>query len=424
MPNLPHTMPPANGQNACGGLVFGPSKDRHDSVLVLRMTADASSVRLMHGIKRCADEEGWTIRRIDCRIEDGTILFGGKGKDGGELDIASLIDLWRPVGLLADCGVAHTSLGAIAARKRLPVVFCDLFPQGLKRRVACISSDSESIAVAAFGELARLGFDHYAFVPSCRNPQWSVEREAVFRRLVAKSAATYWGFPNGTDDDPVGRMRLLEQWIGGLPKPCGVFAANDLEAERVISACQLSGLLIPEDIAVVGVDNRVDICESGRTSLTSVVQDMDACGYHAAKVLGSVVAGKKPDERFLKFGAAGIVRRASTRLLNVRDPQVSKAVEFIRIHASERIKKADVLRIMGCGRSRADERFKAGTGHSIIDELHERRVDVVKDLLAHREIDIKAIPDFSGFASAIDMRRVFKRVTGVTPGRFRKKFCR
>lgn len=397
---------------------------RNEIVLVLRMTSDASSVRLMNGIKRCADEEGWSIRRIDCRLENGNILFGGSGKDGGALDVASLIDLWRPVGLLADCGVARSSLCAMAARKRLPVVFCDLFPQRLKRKAACISSDSESIALAAFGELARLGFAHYAFVPSCGNPQWSVEREVVFRRLVSKSAATYWVFPDSTDDDSVGRIRHLEQWMGGLPKPCGVFAANDLEAERVIAACQRLGLAIPEDIAVVGVDNRVDICESGLTSLTSVVQDMDGCGYRAAKVLGSIIAGRKPDERMMKFGAAGVVRRASTRLLNTVDPSVAKAVEFIRIHASEPIKKVDVLRIMGCGRSRADERFKAGTGHSIIDELHERRVDVVKDLLVHKDLDIKTIPDFSGFASAIDMRRVFKRMTGITPSRFRKEFCR
>ena len=232
-----------NGQNACDGIVFGPPEDRRDSVLVLRMTADASSVQLMNGIKRCADEEGWTIRRIDCRIEDGSIHFGGKGRSGGSFDIAALIDLWRPVGILADCGVAHASLGAIAARKRLPVVFCDLFPQGLNSKTACISSDSGSIAEAAFRELVRLGFEHYAFVPSYRNPQWSVERGDVFRRFVLKAAGTYWSFP-GSADDPVGRLELLEKWIVGLPKPCGVFAANDLEAERVVSACQRSGLAI------------------------------------------------------------------------------------------------------------------------------------------------------------------------------------
>lgn len=404
--------------------MIGTSTDRRDSVLVLRMTADASSVRLMNGIKRYADKKGWAIRRIDLRIEKGHILFDSKDKDGIAPNIASLIDLWHPIGILADCGCSHTSIVAIAAQKRIPVVFCDLFPHNLNSKTVCISSDSSSVAEAAFRELARLGLEHFAFVPSRRNPQWSVEREAVFRQLVSRAAATYCCFSCGFDDNPVGRLGIMGQWIVGLPKPCGIFAANDLNAEFVVSACQRSGLSIPEDIAVVGVDNRVDICESCAPSLTSVMQDMDSCGYLAAKALAAVIDGRKPDELSLKFGAAGVVRRASTRLLNTSDSSVAKAVEFIRIHARERIKKADVLRVMGCGRSRADERFKAGTGHSIIDELHERRVEEVKELLAHKDLDIKTIPDFSGFASVVDMRRVFKRITGITPGKFRREICR
>ncbi len=388
-------------------------------VLVLRLTAEDSSVRLMKGVKRYADKAGWTLRRLDYRTVDGALVQDGTNEP---LDIRGLLKLWRPLGLIVDAGVAPAQLPDIFGRSRIPLVFSDLSPgeaRGRALATAYVASDAEAVAEAAFNELARQGVASFAYVPF-RNPGWSWSRARgeQFARRARASGAAFSCF--AASDVGERRTRALAAWLKGLPKPCGVFAANDAEAERVRNACLAAGVGIPDEVALVGVDNRRDICESGDPTLTSVEQDFETCGYLSARQLDRLASGEKlPKGRAVTFGVSQVVRRASTRRLVVCDGRVARALEFVRLHAADRITPPDVVAVMGCRRSYADQRFRECTGHTILDEIRIRRVELVKELVRRDDCDRASLYCYSGFASMIDLRRVFKALTGQTLSQWR-----
>ncbi len=370
-------------------------------VLVLRIAVDESSVRLMKGIRRYADMAGWTLLRIDYR----DILDG-------------LVDLWRPVGFLADAGLSAETLSEVPRLNGIPVVFCDSSPDAVgagQAPSAYVSSDAEAVAGAAFDELVRQGFGHFAYVPFVADPcrAWSVRRGDVFARRARAHGATFSRFSVPTTT-AAQRMRALRTWLTALPRPCGVFAANDVVSECVRSICLAEGIGIPEEIALVGVDNRRDICESGDPTLTSVEQDFESCGYLSAQTLDRLLAGEDIRGQSLTFGVAQVVRRASTQRLPVCDGRVMRALEFIRRHATDRITSADVIAVMGCRRSCAYQRFRACLGHTILEEIRSRRIARVKELLRGGDHDLASLPDYCGFSSLVDLRRVFKAETGRT----------
>ncbi len=377
-------------------------------VLVLRIAVDESSVRLMKGIRRYADMAGWTLLRIDYR----DILDG-------------LADLWRPVGLLADAGLSAETLSEVPRLNGIPVVFCDGSPDAVgagQAPSAYVSSDAEAVAGAAFDELVRQGLGHFAYVPFVADPcrAWSVRRGDVFARRARAHGATFSRFSVPTTT-AAQRMRALRTWLTALPRPCGVFAANDVVSECVRSICLVEGIGIPEEIALVGVDNRRDICESGGPTLTSVEQDFESCGYLSAQTLDRLLAGEDIRGQSLTFGVAQVVRRASTQRLPVCDGRVMRALEFIRRHATDRITSADVIAVMGCRRSCAYQRFRACLGHTILEEIRSRRIARVKELLRGGDHDLASLPDYCGFSSLVDLRRVFKAETGRTLTQWREK---
>ena len=376
-------------------------------VLVLRMTFDDSSERLLRGINRFAVAAGWDLRRIDFR----------GGLDG-------LVGLWHPVGILADAGISVETLSAVRGLNGTPIVFCDRSPDAGGADLASfayVSSDAEAVTGAAFDELARQGLVHFGYVPFADRPccSWSVARGIAFAARVRAAGATFSRF-----DSPATaarRMRELRTWLAALPKPCGVFAANDEEAERVRDVCAVANIGIPNEIALVGVDNRRDICESGAPTLTSVEQDFVACGFQSAQTLGRMLSGEDIRGRIATFGVAQVVRRASTQRLPVCDGRVMRALDFIRRHAGERITSADVLAVMGCRRSYGYQRFRECLGHTILDEIRSRRIARVKEQIRRDDRDLASLPDYCGFSSMTDLRRVFKAATGLTPAQWREK---
>lgn len=401
---------------------YGRKRDPADGspcVLVLRLTAEESSVRLMKGVKRYADKAGWSLRRLDYRTADGVLVQDGTNEP---LDVRGLLKLWRPIGLIVDAGLLSVHVPDIFGRSRIPIVFSDCSPDEMRGRApvsACVAGDADALAEAAFDELARQGVASFAYVPFT-DPGWSWSRARgeAFERRVRVSGAAFSGFSAPESDER--RTRALAAWLKGLPKPCGVFAANDAEAERVRNACLSAGVGIPDEVVLMGVDNRRDICESGDPTLTSVEQDFEACGYLSARQLDRLVSGERlPKGRAVAFGVSQVVRRASTRRLVVYDGRVARALEFIRLHATDRITPPDVVAVMGCRRSYADQRFRECTGHTILDEIRSRRVGRVKELVRRDACGSASLCSHSGFASMIDLRRVFKALTGQTLSQWR-----
>ena len=189
----------------------------------------------------------------------------------------------------------------------------------------------------------------------------------------------------------------------------------------MLSAALFSFFLVPDDLAVIGVDDAHDICEHTTPTLSSVKPDFRRGGELAALLLA---ARLRDSERFRgsrrrTFGPLMVVPRASTRRLAAHDAAVSEAIDLIRREACSGLTAARVLGRFPCSRRQAEMRFRKATGHSVLDEIHDVQLARAKDLLREGTMPLKAISDFCGFENPNSLRKFFKARTGRTMSEWR-----
>ena len=327
------------------------------------------------------------------------------------------LDLWMPDGCIVESGSLEYRF-QLSEFGRMPVVFLDRHPSSVEKGAACVSSDAESIARAAVRELMPLGFANYAYFAFHVKTPWSEERGREFVRIMRGQ-----GY-----DPPVLTVRPttsdlredVDRIVSALPRPCGVFAANDVVAEQVVESCQRLGIFVPDKIAVVGVDDDEQICENASVSISSVRQDFAQAGRMAVDALVDLMAHPRRRAENRLFGAVGVMRRASTRLAQ-RDRRVIAGLEQIRLHACERMTVPQVVTAMGCSRRLADILFGKIVGHTISQEINSVRIARACALLRQSGKSIAQISDLCGFSSDIVFRRVFMSEFGCSPRAWKRQ---
>ena len=217
-------------------------------------------------------------------------------------------------------------------------------------------------------------------------------------------------FRGGTDaaNDSRGPRRL--------PKPAGVFAAYDIKGRQLLDACRDAGVAVPEEIAVVGVDNDELLCGLATPPLSSVIPNTRRTGYEAARLLDRMLQGEEvpPEGHFIP--PLGVHARQSTDILAVEDREIAAAMRFIREQACDGITVEDVLRAVPLSRRVLERRFRAVVGRTPHEEILRLRLDRVKQLLAETDLSLERISTLAGFAHPEYMSVAFKREIGVTPG--------
>ena len=332
-----------------------------------------------------------------------------------DADVKKLLSFWRPDGCIVECGGRSNPFRTLDF-KGTPVVFLDCDPNTVGDNTICIYSDADDIAACAARELLPLGFSDYAYLPFPEKRYWSIARGETFAAYVAENGKKLCRFrSNGGKLDSERLHVELVGWAKRLPRPCGVFAANDTLANAFARAVFESGFSIPQDFAVVGVDDDTHLCENTMVSITSIATANEYAGYLAAESLVKLIRSRqRPSKTRMMFGVEKLQRRASTSPLRNADTRVLKAMEFIRRHATERVTPTNVVEVMGCSRRLADLRFREAVGHSILDEIHSVRLEKVKELICGSKMDVSALPDFCGYGSVADLRRDFKKRVGMT----------
>lgn len=314
-------------------------------------------------------------------------------------DVAELLSFWRPDGCIVNNDRLPEKLFA-----DFPAVFCHRLPETFLPRHAYISYDEKAMSEAAARELLSLDLATYAFVPSPMNDYWSQTREQHFVHMLGLNGHGIAVFRHpGRRKSPPKRQAHLADWLADLPKPAGVFAANDIVAATVISACAHRKLGIPEDVAVIGVDNIESICETVRPSLSSVAADVVVRRDASYQLLSRLISGEPLESRQVKVKPLGVVRRASTLHFKKVDPAVLAACDLIRRRACEGLKARDVAATFPCGRRMAEIRFRAILGHSILDEIRAVRRAKAREATAslriHSRDEIAASCGYSSWSS-------------------------
>jgi LacI family transcriptional regulator len=212
----------------------------------------------------------------------------------------------------------------------------------------------------------------------------------------------------------------LTAWLESLEKPVGLMAANDARARHVLEACRAIGLRVPEDVAVLGVDNDDVICELTDPPLSSIEHGAASLGYQAAALLDQLMNGKKPKHMSTGVPPKEVVARRSTDILAIEDPEVAAAMAYLHENSCRPIRIADVVAAVQVSRSTLETKFKAVTGRTIHNEIRRLQIDSVRSLLATTDLPIKQIAAMAGFAHIHYMTTIFHQHTGWTPAEYRK----
>ena len=284
-------------------------------------------------------------------------------------EVEELLAFWHPDG----CIVNNDRLPA-EAFANYPTVFNHRIFETDNPLHAAIVFDEKAVAESAARHLLSLDLASYAYVPPQANEQWSQMREQHFVHILGLNGygLVSYIYPRKHLTAPKQTAHLAD-WLASLPRPVGVFAANDAIAVNVIAACGHLRLEIPQDVAVLGVDNDESICEAMRPTLSSIATDTMTTKLESNKLLEGLISGKPPQCRRIIVKPLGVVRRASTLRVPKNDPAVVAACELIRQRACNGLKARDVAATFPCGRRMAEIRFRAMLGHSILDEIRAVR---------------------------------------------------
>lgn len=392
---------------------------RENTLLVLTRSILARDREEMRGIARAAHDAGWRLTTVEYGSATASRFHGLKS--GDMPDLAALARLWRPAAVIVECGGEESGL-RLDSLRGIPVVLLDA-PDGALASLppgpaGIVSSDADSIAEHAARELILPEVADYAYVPWLRDTAWSRARGEAFARLVALNRRAFHSFPAQDGESLAEWEGRLAGWLRRLPRPVGVFAANDYVAERVVGAAARIGMAVPDDAAVVGVDNDEELCERAAVSLSSVATANERAGALAVRLALKMASGS--GGLSATFGAARLARRASSRHLAVQDFRVRKGLEQIRREATRGLTAGEVAKTMGCSRRWAEMRFRAVTGKSILEEIHDVRFARARDLLANGDMTLAEVAAECGYASSAFFRHAFARRTGMTPKKARE----
>lgn len=337
------------------------------------------------------------------------------------------IQLWGGAGIIARVETKEIAQEIIKAN--VPTVILDPEPELVAQvpqlaDLSNVRSDSEGAARIAAQHLLERGFENLAFV-GLRGRVWSDRRREAFCQAVEGFGFDPYVYeqPRRKTDRAWEREHLkLSTWIQELPKPVGIMACNDDCGHGVLEACRQAGVDVPEEVAVIGVDDDDLFCDLADPPLSSVALNAEHGGYRTAHLLDQLMRGNVQTKQTLIVEATQETPRRSTDVKVFNGPEVSAALSFIHRNRSKDFTVDDVANAIGVSRRNLEVKFRKSVGRTILTEIQRIRLDHVKRMLRETDLSIPRIAEASGFNSASYLTQVFRKDIGVTPVGYRSKF--
>jgi len=295
----------------------------------------------------------------------------------------------------------------------------------LVRGIPRVHTDEEHVGRMAAAHFMERGFRNLACY-TYPVGLLSREREAAFRRHAAAaglSVATYqWPLKRPYKRHPLVLDSGLQTWLKSLPKPVGILAANDSLAFELMESCLLAGIHVPEEVAVLGVDNNTVVCDLTEPPLSSIELDTSRIGFEAASLLERLMVQQSSADVTVLVPPVRVVERQSTDVVAVSDPKVAAALRFIRLHAHEGIQVNDILHAIPMARRVLESRFRRFLGRTPMEEIRRVRMEKAKEMLERTDIPVEQVAERCGFKDVKRLYVVFRSFTGMTPARWRRHF--
>jgi LacI family transcriptional regulator len=284
-------------------------------------------------------------------------------------------------------------------------------------------TDSLETTRTAAEHLMERGFKMFGYCGDNRY-HWSRLRSSLFeshiRRAGYKCHIFEGSFKSPASGDPWDKeVDAIARWLQKLPKPIGIMACYDVRGLQVLEACRRAELQVPDEVAVIGVHNDELLCELCDPPLSSVIPNARRAGYEAAGLLDRMMRGEKIPTHRILIAPVGVATRQSTDVVAVDDPQLARALRFIREHACEGITVDDVLKVVPMSRKILERRFKKILKRTPHDQIMRVKIERAKSLLATTDLPIAVIAERCGFEHSDYFSVAFKRIVGEPPATYR-----
>ncbi|MCC7407296.1 MAG: DNA-binding transcriptional regulator [Phycisphaeraceae bacterium] len=277
-----------------------------------------------------------------------------------------------------------------------------------------VGSDNVEIGRRVAEHLLDLGLRHFAFVGQ-REQWYASQRCKGFVERVREAGFEAAEFQS-QETSPI---EDLQQWLAGLPRPFGVLAQNDIAGRDTIAAALDAGLRVPQDMAIVGVDNDEMVCDLCRVPISSLAISSERIGFEAAMLLDRMIAGKADIPHSTLVWPKSVAVRRSSEMLAVDDPVVVKALEHIRKHACGTLEVEDLLTLLDLSRRRLEQRFAASLGISPAAAITRAKLDRLRRKLENTDDPMSRVAEDCGFPDAAAMSKFFRREMDMTPSEYR-----
>lgn len=277
---------------------------------------------------------------------------------------------------------------------------------------AAVIPDDQAIGELAASYLLGLGFKRFGVIDR-RNKLHDESRRDAFVSAVQETDASCSTF--------IWQQEEAIDWVEGLGKPAAIFGVSDSHGALAIEVCHRLKLRVPDDIAVLGVNNDDVNCLRVTPTLSSIQTCPERAGYLAAETLQKLMEGQEAQAQ-QRVPPAGVVARGSTDTLAVTDPQISAALQYIRENVEKALIVDDVLDVVSMSRSSLERGFKATVGRTPLQEIRRSRIERAKSLLASTGLSMREVAFRSGFHSPQRLASVFAQYVGMTPSQYRKQF--
>jgi LacI family transcriptional regulator len=325
---------------------------------------------------------------------------------------------WKGDGIIAR--IETDAIAAVVRRMKLPTV--DVSAARKVRNIPWVETDDREIGRLAARHLVDRGFRVLAF---CGEPHfnWSKWREQHFIAYAQDAGCEHHMFAGVSASEKdfswTRERRRLKSWLQALPKPVGIMACYDFKGQQLLDLCREMDVAVPEQVAVIGVDNDARLCRLCTPPLSSVIPDTHRAGYEAAQLLDRMMRGEKVGVDEMLIPPLGIAERQSSDVYAIDDADIAAALRYIREHACEGITVAEVLQAVPLSRRMLEHRFLKLVRRTPHAEITRIRMERASRLLRETDLSLAEIASRAGFADANYLSVAFKKQTGASPRAYR-----
>ena len=380
-------------------------------VALLVETSRGHGRQIVDGVARYAAEHGpWSLRLEPRNLDDRP---------------PDWLRSWQGNGIIVRCDSPRMARAVLATG--LPVI--DVRGGAPEAGLPLVGVDNEPVADAAFEHFRERGFRHFAWCDLFQlRRRWIDVRRDRFLERVRRAGGTGSCFRSQRTVPrdarwSAGGLGDLTKWLASLPRPVAILACDDEQAHLVLDAALSVGLRVPDDVAVMGIDNDEVFCRASTPQLSSVDVNAFTVGYEAAAALARLMQGRRVAARAL-FPPRGVVARQSTDIVTAESSEAQAALEMMRERACAGLTAADVAAKLAVSRSTLDRLLRQAVGQSATALIMNMRLTQVKADLVGTDLPLKAIAKRAGFASVQHLSNLFRDRVGVTLGRYRQEMRR